>query len=309
MQALGLTVDGDAGPVGFAEGRAPDGRRCTVRMRLDERLAWPWRGPGVARVAEQRHPDGRVLLSVDSQTARGLRVEARGYGVQIVSPDGREISQVAGGERPEVRPLLMLCARALPIAAVLQGLEVLHSSAVVMDGRVLAFVAASGTGKSSIAAHLVAAGAEFMTDDVLAVEGADEGIRAHPGPRLTKISSAERNAIGGRGRARLGPLLGQVEGEYVTAPVAGPGAGPLAGIYVMRRAGSDPPQLRGIAPDPLLVHAMTYIFDIESAERRRRHLELAGALAARVPFYELRLPEQGTAARAASLISAHARGS
>lgn len=59
----------------------------------------------------------------------------------------------------------------LPMAALLQqrGFLLLHGSSVSIDGGAVAFVGASGIGKSTIAAALHARGHELVVDDVIAI--------------------------------------------------------------------------------------------------------------------------------------------
>ncbi len=103
----------------------------------------------------------------------------------------------------------LLFAQVLPLAATLQGLELLHASAVVLDGRTIAFSAPAGTGKTSVAAHLVAGGASLLTDDVLALELSNDGLVAHSGAPVLAVADAELKAMTGDGRARLGVAIGR----------------------------------------------------------------------------------------------------
>ena len=60
----------------------------------------------------------------------------------------------------------------------------LHASAVAIDSRVLAFVAGSGTGKSTLAWALVKAGAAPLSDDLLPIRFDDRPIVPTDGARL-----------------------------------------------------------------------------------------------------------------------------
>lgn len=68
-----------------------------------------------------------------------------------------------------------------------RGLVPMHMSSVVQDGRAWLIAGAGGAGKSTLTAELVAAGAEFLADD-LSVLRADEGVlmvtRGRPAIRL-----------------------------------------------------------------------------------------------------------------------------
>src|SRR5690606_16473868 len=56
-----------------------------------------------------------------------------------------------------------------------QGLLVLHGSAVVIDGEAHAFLGDKGSGKSTTAAALIAAGLPLVADDVVALDRLEDG--------------------------------------------------------------------------------------------------------------------------------------
>ena len=130
--------------------------------------------------------------------------------------------------RREVRPLgaardramavaRLLFAQVLPLAATLHGLELLHASAVAWNGRALGIVAAAGTGKTSVATHLVASGGVLLTDDVLALEEVEGAIVAHPVSR-----SLDRPGGAKAGAARRAESAGKSPGAVRQAdPVRG----------------------------------------------------------------------------------------
>src|SRR5207248_1369448 len=134
-----------------------------------------------------RRWNGRLWLAVDHHPELGYRIYAPRYGRHLVSSDGTRIVSAL----PNVAPWRwqrLLFAQALPLAATLQGLEALHASAVELGGKAFAFTAASGTGKTSLAMHLVARGATFLTDDVLAVEARVGALIAHPGASTLSVA-------------------------------------------------------------------------------------------------------------------------
>ncbi|MHA6784801.1 AAA family ATPase [Pseudonocardia saturnea] len=69
---------------------------------------------------------------------------------------------------------------------------VLHASAVEVDGRALAFVGASGMGKSTLAAALCREGYGLVSDDVLRADLAGTGARVHPGSTENRLRPAAR---------------------------------------------------------------------------------------------------------------------
>jgi len=80
-----------------------------------------------------------------------------------------------------------------PFALSLQGRLVLHASAVEVNGSAIAFMGASGQGKSTLAASFVADGFRFLTDDGLHLEATTDGylvLPSHPSIRLWDDSRA-----------------------------------------------------------------------------------------------------------------------
>ena len=133
-------------------------------------------------IFERRFASGQPMLLVQ-RGRTDYRVWAPRHGQYVVSADGRVVSaQIPRSGSWWWTKLLF--AQVLPLAASLQGLECLHAGCVTLDGRAYALAAASGTGKSSVALHLVAQGALFVSDDILAAEVRDHGVTVHPGPRM-----------------------------------------------------------------------------------------------------------------------------
>ncbi len=63
----------------------------------------------------------------------------------------------------------------------LRGESILHASAVAVGDEALAFIGASGMGKSTLATLLCSAGATLITDDVLRLQSEKESFRCHWG--------------------------------------------------------------------------------------------------------------------------------
>ena len=76
--------------------------------------------------------DGRMLI-LDGHLEHGYRVHADGFGSFLISRDGRRV--LLAPEPVEAwRWQRLLTAQVLPIASLLQGLELFHASAVELDG-------------------------------------------------------------------------------------------------------------------------------------------------------------------------------
>ena len=189
---FGLDVCADR-PLSFlqtAKAR-PTGRRLEVSLPANaEELGWP---TAAELISDQRHPDGAVSFQIE-RSAAGYRIWGPEYGTSLLFADGGRLwgAPGSGGMAAWQR---MLVAQALPFAAVLRGLEVLHASAVEVDGGAVAFVGRSGAGKTSLALALCRRGAAFLSDDVLALERVGEELVGHPGTPVAGIDHAEAERL------------------------------------------------------------------------------------------------------------------
>ena len=131
--AFGLTLDCGYDLLGVAGG-APTTRN--VRLDLGEEAA--------PRAYAQRLASAGGLSA--DRDDEGYVFSAPELGVHRVSPAGDSVVSAppAGAEADRWQQLVT--GQALPLAAVLQGLEPIHASAVVGDGAALAFTAPSRGG-------------------------------------------------------------------------------------------------------------------------------------------------------------------
>lgn len=190
----------------------------------------------------------------------------------------------------QVRDTFLRCV--LPIAVQVQGLEVLHASAVRHPQGVVVLCAVSGTGKSTIAYGLSRRGYPLQADDAVAFEAFENGLsRVIPLPFSINLrpSSASFFRVGGA------PSLVSMAEEAVEGISAEPV--PLAAIFVLKRApGQDaavPIKCSRLSAKEaftaILPHA--YCFGLKEIERKRRMLQQYLNAAMQVPTFELHLPE------------------
>jgi hypothetical protein len=106
----------------------------------------------------------------------------------VIAPDGRDVVCAPLGEVDERTFEANLANFALSTSLTLQGEECLHATVVEIGGRAIGLLGPSGSGKSTLSAFLLARGAGLVTDDMLRVTFADDGLAlAHPGPRRLKL--------------------------------------------------------------------------------------------------------------------------
>jgi hypothetical protein len=199
-----------------------------------------WASAPSPRMLRQRfNVDGESVVEVQHAPGVGYRIWGWGHGVHFVAEDGRRLAS-APVEGPEWLHPLMLVAQALPLAATLHGRELLHASAVAVDGGVVAMTGPSGAGKSSVATRLLDYGAEFFADDALALERRGGELIAHPGPRFANVHAHEFESLGEAARAHLGASIGQ-SAKLHFKPQGVPVPLPLRWLVLLNRvpAGED----------------------------------------------------------------------
>jgi hypothetical protein len=126
-------------------------------------------------------------------------------------------------------------------AAAIAGIECLHAAALALARGAVAIAAPAGGGKTTLAAELVAGGARFLCDDVLALEPRDGEVLALPGPPFAGVSAADRGLAErlGTPRAALGDDLWVAVERPCREPV------PLRAVVVLarRKGGARPAEI------------------------------------------------------------------
>lgn len=275
-------------PIAFLERAcaSPTGRTLELAIASDDsRVTFDW--PDSAElVCEQRKHDGSVVYRIEAHPAHGYLIRGPAYGSHLLSPDGRR-AVCAPEDHPEAAWQRLLIAQVLPFAAVLQGLEVFHASAVVRDGGAVLLVGPSGAGKTSVALAMCAGDAEFLADDVVAVERTGEELLCHPGSPLAGLDHGEASRLEAAGGRQLDARVRAQEIVAVDARerlVRMPGAlapAPLRALFLLDRRPDAPaaPHFETIV-DPKLLLASTFNGVLTPPERLRNLLDIC-ALAAR----------------------------
>jgi hypothetical protein len=188
-----------------------------------------------------------------------------------------------------------LLGPALGFTLRLRGVVCLHASAVVIEGRAVAFVGAAGAGKSSTAAAFARRGHAILTDDVAALVDLGSAFEVQPAyPRL-RLWPDTVAALFGTPDAmpRITPSW---EKRYIDLNAPGyrfhPHPLPLAAIYLLgERIGEAPrcdPVARRAALMPLV--SETYTTRLIGRSMRAKEFELLGRIAEHVPVRRLSLP-------------------
>jgi hypothetical protein len=261
----------------------PDDRRPVTVVSVAEEELSGWASPKLWRLREMRR-HGHLSWSVDLNPDRGYLFDAPGFVAATLTLDGRAIRchPQRGGVASSWPSYLG--AQVLPLAATIQGLEVLHASAVSVGGEALVFCAAAGSGKTSLAAALVLRGAQLLGDDAVAI---DDQLVCHPSAGGLHLRDDAVATLGPVDRARLG-IGGErrVDGRAIGSlePAA---PAPLRAVYMLApgAAVAGIETMREVAPTALL--AATFNLSVRSPQRLAHHLDLCARLAAEVPLRSL----------------------
>ncbi len=310
--AFGLDVELGLPVEGLAPGEAArTGRTVSLERADPAEVAAGWDSDDTVRLREWHHEDGHVEGALERHPLLGFRLFVDGYGAYAIAPAGTAIRCAPPPGVEGWRWQRCLIGQVLPLAAVLQGFEVFHASAVAIDGRAVGLVGTSTAGKSSVAVHLVLRGAELLADDVLSLQAGGARLEAHPGPGIVSLRHAEARRLGDSDLGRLGTVVGD-DGEAlrVRVPRAAT-AVPLAALYFLDRGETERTTFEPVwPPDPRLLLGSTYNHMVVTPERLTNQLEVCTRLAHDTPLFRARVaPDTGAAGLAAALethLRAHA---
>jgi hypothetical protein len=172
----------------------------------------------------------------------------------------------------------------LPLALQRRGYEALHASAATITGRVVAFCAISGTGKSTLAYALHRAGHTQWSDDVVVFEVGASGITAVPLPFDVRLLPETATQFAGPQAPRqmepVGAAASQRRPLGAVCILARRGRqefGPEVGVQ--RLAGSK-------ALAAVLEHA--HCFNLTDPARKKAMLQHYLDMVERIPVFEVR---------------------
>lgn len=170
----------------------------------------------------------------------------------------------------------------------MRGVVCLHASAVVREGRAVAFLGMPGAGKSTTAAALAQRGHVVVSDDIVALAERDGGFYAAPAYPYLSLWPESVEALYGAGKsvpAFSGTFqkrrLSLSGGQFASGPV------PLGAIFILGERVAEPlaPHIEEMASRDALITlvANTYANMLLNEELRAREFEFLGRLVEAVP--------------------------
>lgn len=183
-----------------------------------------------------------------------------------------------------------------PLMLARQGRLVFHASAVAAGPGAVAFVAASGRGKSTLATAFAVAGARHLTDDGLAIMRLGDVHLACPGHPSIRLWNDSRAAVLDGEVTAADPVSYTSKVRLLSAAGLTHAVEPcrLAAAFFLGNGGAEAVSLRplsgGEAVAAWVAHA--FILDTEDSEALDRHFEEVAPLAERVPCYHLDYPRR-----------------
>lgn len=173
--------------------------------------------------------------------------------------------------------------RVLPMALQLAGREVMHASAVRSDAGVIAFCAASETGKSTIAFGLYRRGYSLWADDAVAFDISSRQVWAAPIPFEMRLRPSAAKLFGGHGTEKS---IATLHTNSATKRA------PLLALCVLRRKQNEDDETVSVrqlysteALEAVLCHA--WCFTLQDVERKRLMMANYLELIARTSVFDV----------------------
>jgi hypothetical protein len=238
-----------------------------------------------------------------SNWVRFARHENNAYSVSwgrllhaLISADGARVELASASPAAADSLQSYLFTQVLSFSLLRSGVDPLHGTVVSVPAGSFALLGDSGVGKSTLTAALLHAGAQLISDDMLAiVPDGNLGVLAGPARLRMLPATARRLLPGDLASVRLNPYTTKRAYEL---PANWHDSNPpaLRAIYVLQRGDRHQPLLRieELRPADLMCLLLRHTFNPldSSASRLRSQLDLYRQLVEAVPIRVVRIQRQ-----------------
>jgi hypothetical protein len=249
--------------------------------------------------------DGTEFITIDFDPELGYRMWCERAGRYLIHPSGERVV-CAPGRLAMWGWQRFLIGQVLPLTAAVRGHEMLHASAVCVNGRAVAFLGDSAAGKTSLATNMLLQGAEFMADDAVALEARDGHVLAHPGPPVAAVRHAEVDRLSRASRRSLGTKLASNPKEILFRISRYSGPAPLGAMYFIDRTSPDRHVKFEPISDPLLLISSTFNFVHRPPAGLANLLDVSARIAATSGVFHVMSPAEMGASALSQEIKRHA---
>jgi hypothetical protein len=252
----------------------------SLELQTDGQLTANWSGPDGPPVWRGRLGDGHDL-TIERGVAEDLLFAYGDRARFHLHASGQALACAPREQGLDWQRALL--SKVLSSVSVMRGYEALHASAVDSPQGVVAVLAPSGAGKTTLAIELMRRGWPLFADDVLTLSrGAGEsplheapdgsggsdgpgGIRAYPGTPHMNVAESETAS------AEIGASLGVLAGEqWIVAHATARKPRPVRMLCLLSREAGLTLRAQTLSPNPLLLapYMLGLLGDIERERRR-----------------------------------------
>jgi hypothetical protein len=192
-----------------------------------------------------------------------------------------------------------LLSKVIASVSVMRGYEALHASAIDSSQGVVAILAPSGAGKTTLALELMRRGWPLFADDSLTLAHEPGGVRAYPGTPHMNVAEGQMTAMASWD---IGSSLGVMAGEcWIVARATVREARSVRMICLLTREAGRKLEAQFIAPNPL--HLAPYMLGLRGdLERERSRFALYAELMSSTTLMALDCGEDDEPSDAADLL-------